>query len=713
MYDKLFEPGRIGSMIIKNRGVMMPMATDMADKDGIPTPRQIRYYQERAKGGLGMIIHEYTGVDDIDSIPSIHNLRAARDYHIAPLEELTDAVHLYDCRIVAQIHHGGATSNPAFTGRGNLAPSAVPIADGRPVPREMTLEDIRRVEGKFIDAAVRCYKAGYDAVELHGAHGYLIAQFFSKYYNRRTDAYGGSVENRCRFVAEIIAGIRDRLGPSFPLLLRMCGDEMTPVEGFLSLEEGLEIARYLESLGIDAINISNGSARNGDANCEPFSYQPGWKKHVAKAYRDALQIPVIATNTIKDPDFAEQLLEEGVCDFVGLGRSQLADPQFMNKAKAGRSVEIRRCIGCLYCRERVLGGGLPIRCSVNARTAREIEFPALEKSGHGETVAVIGGGPAGMEAARALALRGFHPVIFEKETALGGTLNIADKPLLKDKITALTASMKAQLDALGVEIRLGTEATPETVTALQPAGVIVACGAEPAVPPIPGIEEGLKTGYVVTAEDVITGHAPAFAEGQTSGHASVSTEDSSSGSTSAAGRVCIIGSGLTGLETAELLLSRGCQVSIVEMLPDIGPGIFPAIRNDELSRILPHEPALYPAHQVVSVAPGSITVRDLSQANMADSSASSGGKATPGSASKNAAVAPGPMDKADSPADTVEFTLPADVVILAAGIRPRSELVQQFRDAFDNVHVAGDAREGGRIATAIRQGFEVGYTFRS
>ena len=163
-FEKLFAPGRIGPMTIRNRAVMMPMATDLADRNGIVTPRQIAYYEARARGGVGMIIHEYTGVDDEDSIPSLHNLRIARDYHISELEKLTDAVHKYDCRIVCQLHHGGATSNPAFTGRQNLAPSAVPIADGRPVPREMTPEDIRRVQGKFIDAAVRARKAGYDAV---------------------------------------------------------------------------------------------------------------------------------------------------------------------------------------------------------------------------------------------------------------------------------------------------------------------------------------------------------------------------------------------------------------------------------------------------------------------------------------------------------------------------------------------------------------------
>ena len=649
-YEKLFEPGKIGTMTIKNRSVMAPMGSNLAGNDGNATDRQIKYYQARAKGGIGMIVNEYTGVDDVDSMPSVNYYRVAGDQNIAAAEALVDAVHMYDCRIVAQLHHAGSTSNPAYTGRDNIAPSAVPIADGKPMPREMTMEDIKRVQGKFIDAAVRCQKAGYDAVELHGAHGYLLTQFFNRYYNRRTDEYGGSIENRCRFIAEIITGIREKLGPKYPILVRMCGDEMTPIEGFFDLEEGIEIAKYLESLGIDAIDISMGSSRNADANCEPFSYKPGWKKHVAKAYKEALHIPVIATNTIKNPDFAEQLLEEGVCDFVAMGRSQLADPEFMNKAKAGKADQIRRCIGCLYCRERILGAGLPIRCSVNARTAREIEFPAseLRKDGEGRTVAIIGAGPAGMEAARVLALRGYKPVIFDKADKPGGTLNIADKPPLKDKITDMVAGMKAELDTMDVCWQLGEEATVEKVKKLDPAGVIVACGAQPVIPPVPGADAP----NVVTAEDVITGKAKA------------------------AGKIVIIGSGLTGLETAEMLLADGSTVSdasIVEMLPQIGPGIFGAILNDEMSRIKPYDPNLYPGHALVSIQDGSVTVKELA------------------------------ADK--------QFDIEADTVIMAAGIKPRADVVEAFRAAFDKVLVAGDARKGGRIATAVREGFETGWIF--
>ena len=332
-YKKLFEPGRIGGLTIRNRAVMSPMGTDLADIRGNATPRLIAYYTERAKGGIGLIINEYTGVDDVDSIPTQHNLRMAQDYNVQEAEELTRSVHAYGAKIFAQLHHGGATSKSAFTGRQNLSPSGVPMAPGGEVPREMTLEDIKRVQEKFIAAAIRCKKAGYDGVELHGAHSYLIAQFFSKYYNRRTDAYGGSLENRCRFIDEIIAGIRAKLG-RYPISVRICGDEMTDEPGFLTLEDGLEIGRHLEVQGIDCINISNGSSWNGNANCEPFSYTPGWKKHVAKAFKEALSIPVIANGDVFSGQDAARILRYTGADGVMIARGVFGNPWIFQQAQA-------------------------------------------------------------------------------------------------------------------------------------------------------------------------------------------------------------------------------------------------------------------------------------------------------------------------------------------------------------------------------------------
>lgn len=583
----------------------------------------------------------------MDSIPTQHNLRMAQDYNVQEAEELTRSVHAYGAKIFAQLHHGGATSKSAFTGRQNLSPSGVPMAPGGEVPREMTLEDIKRVQEKFIAAAIRCKKAGYDGVELHGAHSYLIAQFFSKYYNRRTDAYGGSLENRCRFIDEIIAGIRAKLG-RYPISVRICGDEMTDEPGFLTLEDGLEIGRHLEVQGIDCINISNGSSWNGNANCEPFSYTPGWKKHVAKAFKEALSIPVIATNTIKDPDFAESLLEEGVSDFVALGRSQFADPEFMNKARAGKPESIRKCIGCMYCRERLLGNAMPVECSLNPRLGREYRYrwQDLQKNGNSRPVVVVGGGPGGLECAVILAKRGFAVTLLEKEAALGGTLNIAKLPPHKANLQDVTDVLALEARELGVTVKLNTEATPETVAALHPVGVFLAAGAPPVVPKsIPGIDKA------VLAEDVILGKAPCT------------------------DKVVLVGTGLTGLECAEMILEQGHSLAMVEMNPTVGQGIFGVVFNDIYSRIKPYDPEVYTSHRLTAVTDTGVTVEDMATGETK--------------------------------------TIAADTVVLAMGTHSQEAMEASYRAAGLNAILVGSAEMPGRIAGATRDGFEKAWGFEA
>ena len=644
-YDILLSKGKIGKLVIKNRSVMSPMGTDFANHDGTVSERTLRYYEERAKGGIGLIVTEYTGVDDINSVPSNHNLRMARDYHISGAERLAEAVHKYDCKIFAQLHHGGSTSKLALSGRQPLSASAVPFVKGAPPPREMTIMEIQETEQKFIDAAVRCKKAGFDGVELHGAHSYLLAQFFSKYYNRRTDEYGGNVENRCRIIGEIIAGIRKACGPNFPITARICGDEMTPVEGFLTLQDGLEIGKYLEKAGIDAINISNGSSLNGNANCDPYSYTPGWKKHVAKAFREALSIPVIATNTIKNPEFAEELLQEGICDFVALGRSQFSDPDFMRKAKENKAEEIRQCIGCMYCRERLLGNGLTAACAINPRMGCEFQYSKLEKNGCGQPVTVIGGGPGGMEAARVLAERNFAVTLFEKEDRLGGTMHIACLPNFKGQVEKLVRTMETQITRLGVDIKLNTEATTELVKQLQPVGVFVASGAVPIIPPLPGINKP----NVYTAEDVVAGKA------------------------APTGKVAVIGSGMTGLETAEMLGDRGASVMLVEMQDTAGPGIYNVILNDIMGRIKKQNTQILTGHKLLEVTESGVRLAKTGAEEMVD--------------------------------------LECDHVVLALGVCPRTDIVEGYEKLFDKVSVVGDAGRTGRIAEAMKEGYAKAYAF--
>lgn len=634
-YKKLFEKGQIGRMTIKNRCVMMPMGTVYADRNGDATDRLISYYSERARGGTGLIINEYTGVDDVDSIPTVGNLRAASDYNISSLEKLTDSVHKYDCKIFAQIHHGGMTSKPALTGRQSLSPSGVPAAPGAAVPKEMTKDEIKAVQKKFVDAAVRCQKAGYDGVELHGAHSYLIAQFFSKYYNKRTDEYGGDVEGRTRFVTEIIDEIRKNVKPGFVVGMRISGDEMAPEQ--MTLDDGLEIAKFLENR-LDYINVSNGCAQNGDANCDPYSFTPGWKKHVAKAFKEALSIPVIATNTIKDPDWAEELLEEGVCDFVGLGRSQFADPEFVKKTKEGRTDEIVKCIGCMFCRERLMAD-MPIECSINPRLGREYLYKKPVKDGEERPVVVVGGGPGGMEASLVLAERGFNVTLIEKKDTLGGTLNTADKAKGKYLITDYVKTMKKLVEKAGVNVVLNTEATPELVKKYDPVGVFIAAGAVPVNPPIKGIDNK----NVYKPEDILLNKVKL------------------------SGRTAVVGTGLTGLEVLEKLGDEGCQLVMVEMLDDIGPGVFPPIRKYIVNDILSHDHESYVSSKLMEIKDGSIVIESIKDNKVSE--------------------------------------IKCDSVVLSLGVAPRRGFVEEYENVFDKVIVIGDALKGGRIHNATKDAF--------
>lgn len=580
--NKLFEREKIGALTIKNRLVMAPMQMLYGELNGAPGQRAIRYYQERARGGVGLIIVEATAVDDVHNTPWDHQLSLASDRFRTDFQQLTEAVHQYDCPVFVQLHHYGAKSAPTAAGA-PWACSEIPALPGGKSGHAMTPEEIQVVEGYFTEAARRAKEAGFDGVELAGAHGYLLSQFLSPYYNNRTDAYGGSTKNRCRIFVEIIQSIKAVCGRDFPVGVRCAGDECTPeVQGTFSLEEGVAIARELELGGADYINVSNGNNFNANANCEPYSYAPGWKKHIAKAVHDAVSIPVMATNTVKSPEYAAALLEEGVSDFVCLGRTLIADPDWVRKAEAGDSLGIRKCLGCMFCREQ-LYSQLPIKCALNPRVGCEYVYPKTPaRDGVGKRAAVLGGGPAGMEAAKTLALRGFDVTLFEKEPVLGGTMNLADKSSRKEGIADAVRTMTEELRRLGVKTVLGKAPSVEEVKALSPDGVILACGAEPIVPGIPGIEMP----KVVTFEDMI------------------------SGKKEVSGRVAVIGAGITGLECAELLGKAGCSMFLVDILDRAGAGMFSVITAEVLRMVNACNPEWYFGHKLVAVTEKGVVLKE-------------------------------------------------------------------------------------------------------
>lgn len=544
-YPKLFEEGKIGRLELKNRVVMTAMGCSLAEYDGAPGEKMIRYYEERAKGGVGLIITEITRIDDETGVGTPCQLALTGTHVIPQMKLLTDAVHAYDTKIFAQLHHpGNQTPARLLNGKQAVSASDVTCSVIGEQPRALTTEEVEAMAKKFVKGAVIAQISGFDGVEIHAAHGYLVNQFLSPHTNHRTDKYGGDFFNRMRFISEIIKGIQYAC-PKFPISVRIDGNEFIP-DG-LDKKECIHIARYLESLGISCLNVSCGTYESGYTIVEPSFLPEGWKADLAKDIRANVRIPVIAVNTIKHPAFAEKLLESGVCDFVGTARAQLADPQWAAKAMRGEDTMIRKCIGCMEC-FRILNLARPVECTLNPVLGQEFRYndENLKKNGAGRTVAVAGGGPAGMQAAVVLAKRGFHVVLFEKDDKLGGTAILAATPPHKDLIREFVETQRAEVEQAGVEVRLNTPATPEAVKKCGAEAVFVTLGGAPIVPKLPGVEKAL------TAESVLRG------EHEVKGK-----------------NVVVVGGGITGLETAEWL-AENCddKVTVVEMLDKIGGTLY-------------------------------------------------------------------------------------------------------------------------------------------
>lgn len=575
-YSKLFEKGKIGNLELKNRIVLPAMGTGFASSTGEASDEIIRYYAERARGGAGLIITEITRIDEETGIGTSNQLCATDSKHIPRLVRLAEAVHAYDSKIFLQLHHpGNETPSRLLNGKQIVSASEVVCATIGEKPRALTTEEVGAMVQKFVKGAYLAKAAGIDGVEIHAAHGYLVNQFLSPHTNKRTDKYGGNFFNRMRFITEIIKGIQFTCGPQFPISVRMDGNEFIP-DG-LDEEECIHIARYLESLGISCLNVSCGTYESGATVIEPSCFAEGWKKHLAKNIKANVKIPVIAVNTIKHPAFAESLLEEGVSDFVGVARGFLADSEWGKKAKEGDDISIRKCIGCMEC-FRIANMGRPIECTVNPLLGRELHYgeSQLKKNGEGRVVAVVGGGPAGMQAAAVLAKRGFKPVLFEKSGELGGSMNLADKPPHKTLITELIQAQEAELKKLNVEVRLNTEGTVEACKEIGAVGVFLAGGGIPIVPNLPGIEKAVK------AEDVLAGNVKLKGK-----------------------KIAVIGGGVTGLETAEYL-SGDNEVTVVEMMGAVGTTLYASAAKMLLNRLAENGVRIMTGHALNAIGDGTV-----------------------------------------------------------------------------------------------------------
>ncbi len=550
---ELFQPCNIGKLQLKNRVVLPPMGNNFGAEDGSVTPQLVDYYTERAMGGPGLIITEMVSIDSPSGQRGARQLRIDDDRFIVGLSRLAQQVHDSGCKMALQLCHAGLLAASDSFRLQPVAPSPVEYF-GKKVTRELSKAEIKDIINHFVRGAVRAKTAGFDGVEVHAAHSYLLAHFLSPYFNRRRDEYGGSVQNRAKILMEIIGGIRNAFGEDYPVWCRINGMEYG-LEGGLTIEEARKTARMAETAGSDAIHVSAfGYGSYFGYNRAGMGQPEGNLAELAGEIKKAVKIPVIAVGRINLP-LAEKLLQESKADLIAIGRAQIADPHLIKKAAAGRFNDIRPCISCNVCVDDLTVLDVSLHCSVNACVGKERES-RITPAQTVKNVLVIGGGPAGLEAAIVAAQRGHHVTIYEQQPQLGGKLNPAVVPPGKGEIRPLIDYFVLQIQKLGISVELQKEADAILIKHLCPDVIILAAGGTPGVPPIPGV----KLENVVFAEDVLSG----VTVGQ---------------------RAVIIGGGLVGCETAEFLAKQGKKIVVVEMLNELAAGIGSSFKAGLIGRL--------------------------------------------------------------------------------------------------------------------------------
>lgn len=557
IFPNLFSKGKIGKTEIRNRIVMLPMSTNFPNENGGVTNELVDYYAERAKGGVGLVIVESAGVDYPRGKNGAVKLRCDQVNFIPGLSRLADAIHLYRAKALIQLQHAGSSTTREKTyGQQPVAPSTIENSAGQILARELTPAEIENIVADFAKAAVVAQEAGFDGVEVHGAHSYLIAQFLTPYFNKRTDEYGGTYAKRARFILEVIRSIRQKTGPNFIISARINGHEFT--EGGLDVQDAKRLAVLLEKASVDILNISTGLTQHSD-NLSMY-YPQGWRVYLASEIRQAVKIPVITSGGIRDPQFAEDVLTRGEADFIGLGRGLIADPSWPAKAARGNTTKIRKCISCnVGCTGRRIFGSRSITCTVNPDVGQESRAAVYScLCSQKRNVVVIGAGAAGINAAVEAKRRGHSVDVIEKGKEIGGLLNLAAVPYGKEILRSYIEYLRELAKEHNLRIHFNEEASLERVSSFNPDAVIFATGSRAIIPAgIPGI----RNGHVIVAHDVL--------------RRKIDIKNKN---------IVILGGGSVGCETADFLAENN-KVTIIEMLSQLAPEAEKLNRADLLRRL--------------------------------------------------------------------------------------------------------------------------------
>lgn len=656
-YQNIFNPLTVKNMTIKNRIVMTPMGTNYGEQNGEMSFLHMDYYEQRAKGGVGLIIVENASVDSPQGSNGTTQLRIDHDNYIPRLFKLCETVHSHGACIAVQINHAGAS---ALSSRINMQPvsaSNLPSKKGGEIPRPLQKEEITAIVKKYGEAAKRAQVAGFDAVEIHAGHSYLISQFLSPTTNNRTDEFGGSKENRARFAKMVMDEVRSQVGPMFPIMIRISADEL--VEGGNTLEDTLELLEYFAEEA-DIINVSAGLTGSIQYQIDANYLKDGWRSFMAKAVKEKFNKPVITTGNIRNPKIAEKILEDGDADLIGMGRGLIAEPEWVNKVESGREDELRKCISCnIGCAGHRIGINRPIRCTINP--AINIgEGYKKEKIKNSCNVVVIGGGTAGLEAACTAAEVGCTTFLIEKKDVLGGLAHeiskIPDKNRLADFPNYLI-NRASKLNNLFVF--KNREADIKFIDSLNPNIIVNATGSNPLLPPIKGLKEAMEkeNSKVASIKEMIE-NITNYPEDMTGK------------------KVVVIGGGAVGLDVVEFFAPRNAKISIVEMQPVIGKDLDPVTKVQTSTLIEKHDVLELTNTALLEVKDNSFIVRR------------------------------------DGKEEELEF----DYGFVCLGMRANAPVLESLRENFDSSKVEivniGDSVRARRIIEGVQEGRNILNTLR-